>query len=110
MGSSGRWLDFAVDEVAGFAGGTHQFEVELQAQLEAGRGAEVAAEAQVVLTRVSPTHPRSFGASRVRSFPKWPQVFVVFRVCNAAWISSCRLFLRRRPFRHSNGRSVGTVD
>jgi len=80
MGSSGMWLDFAVDEFAGLACGMHQFEVELQAQPEAGRGAEVAAEAQVVLTRVCPTHPRSFEASRVRSCPKRLQAFAVFRV------------------------------
>ena len=48
MGSSGMWLHFAVDEFAAFACGAHQFEVELQAQPEAGRDAEVAAEAQVV--------------------------------------------------------------
>ena len=52
--SSGMWLHFAVDEFAAFACGAHQFEVELQAQPEAGRGAEVAAEAQVVFGCATP--------------------------------------------------------
>ena len=41
-------LDFAFDPFAILARGAHQFVVQLEAEPEAGRGAEVAAEAQVV--------------------------------------------------------------
>jgi|GEM_PF-6570368 len=58
------WLDFALDSFPGFACGTQQFKVELQAQ--------------VVLTRVRLTHPHSFGESSVRSCPKRLQAFAFF--------------------------------
>jgi len=60
--SSGMWRHFTVDEAAGFACGTHPFEVELQAQAE--------------MARVRPT--------RLRCCPKRLQAFAVFRVCKGS--------------------------
>jgi len=78
MGSSGMWLEFAVDGFAVFACGRHQFKAGLQAQPEAGRGAGVAAGAQVVWTRVRLTHLCFFGASLVGPCPKGLHAFAVF--------------------------------
>ncbi len=40
------WLDFALDSFSIFAFGAHQIVVELEAEPEAARGSEIAAEAQ----------------------------------------------------------------
>jgi hypothetical protein len=60
--SRAMWLDFALDSFAILAIGAHEIVVELEAEPEAGRGSEVAADAQVVLTRARLQRPRSWRA------------------------------------------------
>lgn len=60
--SRAMWLEFALDSFAILAIGAHEIVVELEAEPEAGRGSEVAADAQVVLTWARLPRPRSWRA------------------------------------------------
>lgn len=63
-------LDLACDPFAIFAFGTHQFEIQLEAEPEAGGGTEVAAEAQIVFWHAAAAalfHVREMGRGKALS-------------------------------------------
>lgn len=102
-------LHLTADSLTLLALGPHQFVIQLEPQPKAGRGPEVAAQTQIVLTRARNPRPRSYGARRVRSCPKRLQAFAVFLACSGDDSFSCpsngarespsfaRLPLARRP-------------